>query len=161
MGPLRGRPAGAPRYGATRDGALDVTTAEQNVVTARRWLLEVFNDHDLDAVPEIIADTYRNYGTTALTGVEAGRAVITQADGWAPDRRIEIIETAASGDGVFLLLTLSGTHTGPFMGVPPSKRRFSVHLVDFFRFDERGKMIEGWVIGKGDLKQVLEALHTQ
>jgi hypothetical protein len=43
-----------------------MATAEQNLATARRWLLEVFNNHDLDAVPEVIADTYSSYGTTTL-----------------------------------------------------------------------------------------------
>ena len=138
-----------------------MSTVEQNLATARRWLLEVFNDHDLDAVPEIVADTYWNYGTTTLTGVEAGRAVITQADSWAPDRRLEIISMAAQDEVVFVLFTASGTHTGPFMGVPPSNRPFSVHLADFFRFDEEGKMTEGWVIGKGDIKLALEALHAE
>ena len=137
-----------------------MTTEERNLATARRWLLEVFNNHDLDAVPEIVADTYWNYGTTTLKGVEAGRAVITQADGWAPDRRLEIIEMAARDNVVFVLFTASGTHSGSFMGVPPSHRPFSVYLADVFRFDEQGKMTEGWVIGKGDIKLALEALHA-
>lgn len=42
------------------------------------------------------------------------------------------------------------------MGVPPSGRPFSVDLVDVFRFDDAGKMVEGWVIGKGDIKLALE-----
>ena len=137
-----------------------MATAEQNLATSRRWLLDVFNKHDLDAIPEIIADTYWNYGTTTLKGVEAGRAVITQADDYAPDRQIEIIEMAAGDNVVFALLSVTGTHTGAVAGVPPSNRCFSVYVADFFRFDEQGKMIEGWVIGRGDVKEALEALQA-
>jgi predicted ester cyclase len=86
--------------------------------------------------------------------------VITQADGYAPDRRIDIVEDMAQDDTVFVLFTVTGTHTGPFMGMPPSGRRFSVDLVDIWRFDEEGKMIEGWVVGKGDLKLAIEALQA-
>lgn len=135
-----------------------MATPEANLATARRWLLEVFNDHDLEAVPEIIAPTYTNYGTTDAVGVEAGRAVITQADGWAPDRRIEIVYEAANDDVVLMLFTVAGTHTGSFAGIPATNRRFEVHLADIFRFDEEGMMVEGWVIGKGDLQLTLAAL---
>jgi hypothetical protein len=54
-----------------------MATPEQNLATSRRWLLEVFNERQLDAVPDIIADDYRNFGTTGVTGVEGGRQVIT------------------------------------------------------------------------------------
>jgi predicted SnoaL-like aldol condensation-catalyzing enzyme len=123
-----------------------------------RWF-EIFNNHDLDAVPEIIADTYWNYGTTTLKGVDAGRAVITQADGYSPDRQIKIIEMAARENVVFALLSVSGTHTGSVMGIAPSNRTFSCYVVDFFRFDDHGKMTEGWVVGRGDVKLALEALR--
>lgn len=89
-----------------------MATPEQNLVTSRRWLLEVFNERQLDAVPDIIADDYRNFGTTDATGIEAGRQVITQADGWAPDRRISIKYQAAQDDVVLLLFSVEGTHTG-------------------------------------------------
>lgn len=137
-----------------------MATAERNLATARRWLLEVFNNHDLDAVAQIVADTYTNHGTTALRGRDAGRAVITQADAYAPDRRFAITRAIAQDDLVFVLFTVTGTHTGPFMGVPASGRPFSVDLFDLFRFDETGMMVEGWLIGRGDIKLTLEAAYT-
>jgi predicted ester cyclase len=138
-----------------------IATPEQNLATSRRWLLEVFNERQLDAVPEIIADDYRNFGTTGATGVEGGRQVITQADGWAPDRRISIKYQAAQDDVVLLLFSVEGTHTGEFMGVPPSGKRFQVWFADAFRFNEDGKMVEGWVIGKGDAMLAMKALHDE
>ena len=117
----------------------------------------MFNAHDLDAVAEIISPAYVNYGTTGATGVSAGRQVIEQADAWAPDRRITIKYIAAREDVVLVLFSLSGTHTGEFDGVQASGARFSVWLSDVFRFDDSGAMIEGWVIGKGDLRAALLA----
>lgn len=129
-------------------------------VVSRRWLEQVFNTHDLDAVPSIVSPAYVNVGTTAATVVAAGRQVIEQADGWAPDRRIEINYIAANEDVVLVLFALSGTHTGEFDGVAPTGVRFSVWLSDVFRFDDEGAMIEGWVIGKGDLRAALIAPGT-
>lgn len=127
----------------------------RNLATSRRWLEEVFNNHDLDAVGEIVSPTYVNVGTTSATGLEGGRQVIEQLDAWAPDRRIDIKYMAARDDVVLILFSLSGTHTGQFGDVAPTGRRFSVWLCDVFRFDESGAMVEGWVIGKGELRSAL------
>jgi predicted ester cyclase len=130
---------------------------QRNLETARRWLEEAFNSHDLDAVEKIISPAYVNVGTTAVTGVAGGRQVIEQADTWAPDRRIDIKYMAAHDDVVLVLFSMSGTHTGTFDGVAPTGRPFAVWLSDVFRFDADGAMIEGWVIGKGDLRAALAA----
>jgi hypothetical protein len=45
---------------------MKMATPDQNLATARRWLLEVFNNRDFDAIPEIIATSYINHGTTTL-----------------------------------------------------------------------------------------------
>jgi predicted ester cyclase len=127
----------------------------RNLATSRCWLEEVFNNHNLAAVAEIVSPAYTNVGTTNATGLEGGRQVIQQMDDWAPDRRIDIKYMAARDDVVLILFSLSGTHTGQFGDIPPTGRRFSVWLCDVFRFDESGAMIEGWVIGKGELRAAL------
>lgn len=137
------------------DEASRVSSEERNTATTRRWLLDVFNQKLLDAVPEMIAPTYVNVGTSVRRGVDAGRDVILQAEAWAPDRRIDIKYLAAQDDIVMILFSLSGTHTGTFQDVEPTGRPFSVWLSDIFRFDDGGMMIEGWVIGKGDLRATL------
>jgi predicted ester cyclase len=130
---------------------------QRNLATSRRWLEQVFNSHDLDAVAEIISPDYVNVGTTTATGIAAGRQVVEQADTWAPDRRIDIKYAAAHDEVVLVLFSLSGTHTGPFDGIAPTGRPFCVWLSDVFRFNADGAMIEGWVIGKGDLRAALAA----
>ena len=129
--------------------------AQRNLATSRRWLLEIFNNHDLDAVPEVISPAYVNVGTTNRTGHAAGADVINQADVWSPDRKIEIKYAVAQDDLVMVLFRLFGTHTGPYRGLQPSGRPYSVWLSDIFRFDNAGLMTEGWVIGKGDLLDAL------
>jgi predicted ester cyclase len=130
-------------------------TEERNLATTRRWLLEIFNDKQIDRVPDVISPRYVNVGTSDRRGVAAGEDVIRQADEWAPDRRIEIKYIVGDGDTVMILFSYSGTHTGVFQDLPPTGAAFSIWLVDVFRFDEDGMMIEGWVIGKGDLRDAL------
>jgi steroid delta-isomerase-like uncharacterized protein len=60
-----------------------------------------------------------------------------------PDLRIHIEELVGEGDKVVWRITASGTHDGPFQGLPGTGRsvQFGAHYS--FRF-ENGKIVERW-----------------
>jgi steroid delta-isomerase-like uncharacterized protein len=60
-----------------------------------------------------------------------------------PDLTIAIDELVAEGDNVVWRITASGTHHGPFQGVPPTGKavKFGAHYS--FRFED-GKIVERW-----------------
>jgi steroid delta-isomerase-like uncharacterized protein len=60
-----------------------------------------------------------------------------------PDLTIHIDELVGEGDKVVWRVTASGTHRGPFQGVPATGKsvKFGAHYT--FRFDS-GKMVERW-----------------
>jgi steroid delta-isomerase-like uncharacterized protein len=60
-----------------------------------------------------------------------------------PDLTIHIDELVGEGDKVVWRITASGTHAGPFQGVPPTGKsvKFGAHYT--FRF-EHGKIVERW-----------------
>ena len=58
-----------------------------------------------------------------------------------PDLRFEIEDLAAEGDLVAGRLTMSGTHEGPLMGIPPTGRPVRQDHMHFVRF-EGGKAVE-------------------
>jgi predicted ester cyclase len=60
-----------------------------------------------------------------------------------PDLRFEIEELVAEGDVVAGRLTMSGTHEGPLMGIPPTGRAVRQDHMHFVRF-EGGKAVEHW-----------------
>jgi predicted ester cyclase len=63
--------------------------------------------------------------------------------GGFPDLTIHIDELVGAGDKVVWRITASGTHTGPFQGVPATGKKvaFTAHYT--FRF-EHGKIVERW-----------------
>jgi steroid delta-isomerase-like uncharacterized protein len=63
--------------------------------------------------------------------------------GGFPDLTIHVDELVGEGDKVVWRITASGTHDGPFQGVPASGKsvRFGAHYT--FRF-ENGKIVERW-----------------
>lgn len=58
-----------------------------------------------------------------------------------PDNRHEVEEVIAEGDRVVLRCTLSGTHEGPFMGIPPTGRNIEVNEIHIYLLKD-GKAVE-------------------
>ena len=71
--------------------------------------------------------------------IEAFRA--TQAG--FPDLTVEVLRVIAEGDIVASHAVFRGTHTGEYMGVPPTGKAIEVEVVDMTRW-EGGKLAERW-----------------
>ncbi len=57
-----------------------------------------------------------------------------------PDLHIHITHRLATEDGVALEVRTSGTHLGPWRGLPPTGRRVEFPLCALYTFDEEGKL---------------------
>src|SRR3712207_2730681 len=71
------------------------------------------------------------------------RALITMLRTAFPDLHFAIEHLVAEGDTVAGRVTLSGTHEGPLMGMPPTGRSVRQASMHFVRFRD-GKAIEHW-----------------
>jgi predicted ester cyclase len=117
----------------------------RDVVNAMRRFWEVaFNGRDLAVLDDLIADDYVNHA--ALPGTPpgpAGQAAVLQRL-WAalPDARFEIGQLAVDGEVVICIGTMSGTHEGELLGVPPSGRRVEWAMCHLMRFDTDGRAVE-------------------
>lgn len=58
-----------------------------------------------------------------------------------PDIEFTIQELVAGDDVVMVELTISGTHTGEFMGIPPTYREIEIPAVDKFVIED-GQVVE-------------------
>lgn len=78
-----------------------------------------------------------------------------------PDLRVTVEEQVAEGDRVVNHIRLTGTHEGPFQGVPATHRRVSVTGTNLMRF-EGGKIAELWgFLDALGMMQQLGVLPTQ
>lgn len=83
----------------------------------------------------------------ALLGAPAG---IAGFNAWVallktamPDLHATVEDIFAEGDTVASRVVMTGTHTGPFMGVPPTGKRLRAEEFGIFRV-ENGKVAETW-----------------
>lgn len=65
-----------------------------------------------------------------------------------PDLTVELHDQIAEGDKVVTRKTISGTHKGVFLGVPPTGRRIAIRVTDIVRL-RNGQYAEHW--GNADL----------
>lgn len=78
------------------------------------------------------------------SGIEAVRAFFSMLFAGFPDAQTTILDTIAEGDKVVIRASTEGTHTGLFLGIPPTGRRAKWSFIDIHRITD-GKFVEHWV----------------
>jgi predicted ester cyclase len=117
----------------------------ENKAQFRRAYEEVLNRGDLSVVDELIVPDFLNHEAPPGRdrGPESMRGLATMLRTAFPDLRFTIEELVAEGDIVAGRLTMSGTHDGPLMGMPPTGRSVRQEHMHFVRFRD-GKAVEHW-----------------
>ena len=117
--------------------------SESNKAIARRLYEEVFEGGELDVADVFVAPDCRDAADLQdRRGPARVKEVATMLRAAFPDQHWEIHDLIAEGDRVVMHSSISGTHTGPFMGMPPTGRTFSdVHHIYIFTFSD-GKIVE-------------------
>ena len=60
-----------------------------------------------------------------------------------PDNHMTIDDMIAEGDKVVIRYTLTGTHKGEYMGIPPTNKKATGWVIEIDRY-AGGKFVEGW-----------------
>ena len=121
-------------------------STERNKAVARETAERLFNQGDLGAADELIAADAVDHCEPAGTDCRAHfRQVATMLRGAFPDLRMEIVDLVAEGESVAVRMTMTGTHRGPFMGIPPTGRHFAVEQMRIMDFRD-GQMTDSWAV---------------
>ena len=75
-----------------------------------------------------------------------------------PDFKHEINDIVAEADRAFFYVTLTGTHEGEFMGIPPTDKKIKYTAIVWVRFAE-GKIIEAY--GVMDMLSLMQQLGME
>jgi predicted ester cyclase len=97
--------------------------ADYPVVVVRRFLDEVLNGGNLQAIDQLWAEDLAWHGGSLgdVYGLAALKAhMAASASGAFTGMQLTVHETVAAGNKVVVRFTNSGTQTGPFMGVRPT-----------------------------------------
>ncbi|GAA4861992.1 ester cyclase [Saccharopolyspora rosea] len=117
----------------------------------------VWDRGEVAALDDLLAPDYvrrSHSASTAQNREEFAASVLAVRDAF-PDLRTSIDDMLVDGDRVAVRWHSLGTHTGEFLGVPPTGRPVRVSGATFSRFDG-DRIVEEWVTW--DPRQLLSAL---
>jgi steroid delta-isomerase-like uncharacterized protein len=120
--------------------------SEENKAVVRRFIEEVWNNGNLDAIDELISEDHVDHDPAnagSPGGREGVRAFVQMYRTAYPDTHIEFGEMVAEGDLVAGSWTATGTHQGELMGMPPTGRSIHVTGMGMDRV-RNGQIVESW-----------------
>ncbi len=100
---------------------------ERNKAVVQRYVDEIQNAHSLDALESTFAEDFVDHMASSgglfvggMDGLKRGYASFLSA---FPDLQVTVEDMIAEGDKVVAFKTLTGTHRGTHLGVPPTGKR--------------------------------------
>ena len=111
-----------------------------------RYVEEVWNGHDLDAIDNVVSTDYVNHAASTDEYRHGGARQIWE---WIltvfPDHHFQVEDAASDGQTVAIRGTMTGTHEGELLGVAPTGRRVGAQQSHWFRVED-GKLVEHWAV---------------
>lgn len=126
---------------------LDVVRDEQlNAANVRRLFELAATKGDLPPLNDVFAENYHDHDPANeqdTIGLDAIRRDIRMwREGF--DFEFTIEDQVSQGDLVSTRWTWNATHKGEFVGIAPTGRKVRMTGTTVFRFQEDGKIVEGW-----------------
>jgi steroid delta-isomerase-like uncharacterized protein len=125
---------------------------ENNKQLIVRFFEEVWNQRKLEIADDIFDKDCHTFqlrsgepATSTPRGPESIKHHLTEWLSAFPDLTFTIEQMVAEGDRVSSLLTMDGTHTGPWLGIPPNGKRINIRMMTIHRISS-GKIVEDLVI---------------
>lgn len=108
---------------------------------------EILNEGNLAAVDEFFTPDFQFHITTIpvpVRGRDGEKEFVTTLRTAFPDLRFQVDHLIVEGDKILARWSLSGTHRGPFLGIPPSNNPVVDEGIDIFHCKD-GQIREIWV----------------
>jgi steroid delta-isomerase-like uncharacterized protein len=116
----------------------------QELVT--RWATEAVAAGRDEAWDELLADdVVDRTGGAESRGRESFKARARAVYAAFADRSVSVDDLVVEGDRIAWRWTLTGTHTGPFLDIPPTGKRITLRGVNFQRVRD-GAVVEHWTL---------------
>ena len=131
-------------------------STEENKTIVRRYQ-EIYNSNNLEALSEVVAEDVLTPKIMSgmPPGLEGGKQVHATTLVGMPDWQTVIDDLIAEGDKVVARITMTGTHTGDFWGIPATGNRVEFTGIYIVRI-ANGKIVAHW--GEEDGVSILQQL---
>ena len=122
----------------------DPETLQRNKALVEQIVERIFVRQEDAAIDELVSEDFTPHTFGPMPpGREGLRAGMKRAGAGVSEPEFTIHDMVAEGDRVAARLTTSAKHTGTFMGIEPSGRRYSIDEIHIFRLRD-GQLVEHW-----------------
>jgi steroid delta-isomerase-like uncharacterized protein len=121
-------------------------STEESKALVRREYEQGVNKKDFDVRDGALASNYLGHfpGVPPIKGIEAFKQFTSGFFTAFPDLQTTIEDLIAEGDKVAVRQTWRGTHTGNFLGIPPTGKQVAFTSTEVYRV-AGGRLAEEWV----------------
>lgn len=112
----------------TADQQIGATTDEQIREVARRVFLEMWNEQKHEVIEEVFSPNvvwHSPIQPEPIRGHAGVREFVTRIHTGFPDFHTTIEDQLVQGDKTAIRFHVRATHTGPYLGIPPTGRRIT------------------------------------
>ena len=109
---------------------------------------------EIDAIcaPNIV---FHDANGTDIHGLKDFKQNMSEMFDAFPDNRATVDDIIVEGDKTVMRYTVTGTHKGAFMGIPPTNKKLTMSVIEIDRF-VGGKCVESWL--KADTLGMMQQL---
>ena len=117
--------------------------SEANKAVVRRIVEEVWNGKKHDMIDEFYAADFVNVDPNSpeVKNLEQFKQWAAAFNTGFPDEQVTIVDMVAEGDKVAKQYSIEATHTGEFMGIPPTNKKTNMSGITIYRIVD-GKVKE-------------------
>jgi len=146
---------------AISDELVDERHLETNKEIARQVIDRIFVRGEDAAIDELIAPDFQPHTFGPMPpGRDGLRDGMRRAHAGVSDPEFTVHDVIAEDDRVVVRLTTSARHTGPFMGLEPTGRRYTIDEIHIFGIRD-GQVAEHWhAFDRADLMRQLTEART-
>ena len=122
-----------------------MSVEEKNKLLVREFLGEAWGKGNMAAVDELMAADYVEHPSPSNlpAGTEGLKQLISAYRTAFPDLKVTLDDIFAEGEMVAFRWSVSGTHLGEWLGIPPTGNHVAANGITVFRISE-GKVVESW-----------------
>ncbi len=106
-------------------------------------LNEVFNKHNLEAVPRFWKDSYIQHNPLVKQGAKGFTEFFKEFINAFPDLKYEIFQIISEGDRVVVYGRFYGTMRNDWNGIKAKGQRIDFNAIDIYRIEDN-KLAEHW-----------------
>ena len=111
-----------------------------------RWAFEALNRGDITALKQFWGDdTLERFPDRTCRGADEIASYFDDALAAISDFNMEVVSIAAQNDDVFVQWHMTGSHTGPLLGIAPTGKRLAIDGMDHFVVHD-GKVVSNFVV---------------